>query len=332
MPFELLFGIEIAKICDYFYPTYGERYDKQFKHLNKGFESPNNIKPYSIIYADLSLFFEFFVFSQIKVPFILVTNDSPRTVPYIDFSRVDPGFFQSVLDNPYLIKIFSTNVDSNHPKLSCIPVGLPKHIPFIVKDEENNEFMGWYSIYIYQQVSDYIKNIGVNRRENIKRTSKKLLHCKFTDVNTKKPHHKFIDIRRHFIDKLEEKNIVVDQSNSIWEDYIQDLKNYKFSLCLPGVGIDCIRTWESLTLGVIPIVINSPLNVLYEDLPVVIIESPDDLTEEFLNKQFDIITDSARIDRYNWEKISSNYWKNKILRTKYEYILKNIDEGDYVFH
>ena len=67
-------------------------------------------------------------------------------------------------------------------------------------------------------------------------------------------------------------------------------------------------------------------------MPVVIIESPDDLTEEFLNKQFDIITDSARIDRYNWEKISSNYWKNKILRTKYEYILKNIDEGDYVFH
>jgi hypothetical protein len=159
-----------------------------------------------------------------------------------------------------------------------------------------------------------------------------LLHCKFTDINTKKPYHKFIDIRRNYIDKLAEKNIIVDQTNSNWEDYIQDLKKYKFSLCLPGVGIDCIRVWESLTLGVIPIVINSCINCLYEDLPVVIIDSPDDITDEFLNEQFDIITNSIRMDRYNWKKITSNYWIDKILRTKYEYILKNIDEGEYVFH
>ena len=187
-------------------------------------------------------------------------------------------------------------------------------------------------LYINGQVKDYINRLGVNRYENLKRSSKKLLHCKFTDVNTKKPHHKFIDIRRHFIDKLGEKNIIVDQTNSNWEDYIQDLKNYKFALCLPGVGIDCIRTWEALTLGVIPIVINSSINVLYEDLPVVIIDSPDDITDEFLNKQFDIITNSTRMNKYKWEKISSNYWTDKILRTKYEYILKNIDEGEYVFH
>ena len=38
------------------------------------------------------------------------------------------------------------------------------------------------------------------------------------------------------------------------------------------------------------------------------------------------------MNKYKWEKISSNYWIDKILRTKYEYILKNIDEGEYVFH
>lgn len=328
---ELLFGIEIAKICDYFFPTYGPRYDNQFKHLNKPFQTPELIKPYSIIYADLSFFFEFTLFSNIKVPFILVTNDSAYIVPYINYYNKDPKFFQSVLDNPNLIKIFSPNVDFEHPKLSCIPVGLPKHIPFIVNDEKIS-FMGWYTTAYHHLVNSYIKSLNINPKENIIKNYKKLLFCKFTDVNSKKPNHKYINIRSKFIDSFTNKNIIVDQTNTNWEDYLDDLKNHKFSLCLPGVGIDCIRIWESLTLGVIPVVIDSCINILYEDLPVVIINEPDDISEKFLNEQFEIIIENVNNNKYNWEKLSSIYWINKILKTKYEYILNDIENKNYIFN
>lgn len=327
---ELLFSLEIAKICDYFFPTYGPRYDLQFKNLNKGFENPENIKPYSIIYADLSFFFEFTLFSRIKVPFILVTNDCPVTVPYINYSKIDSVFFQSVLENPNLIKIFSSNVDSDNQKLSCIPIGLPKHIPFIVNEKEK-VFMGWFPIAINDDVKDYIKNLNINSKENIVRTYKKLLFCKFTNITNKNPFHKHINVRDKFIQSFRKKNIIVDQENSKWEDYIDDLKNHKFSLCLPGVGIDCFRIWESLTLGVIPIVINSSINILYEDLPVIIINGPDEISEKFLNEQFKIIVENVNNDKYNWKKLSSIYWINKILKTKYEYILQDIENGNYNF-
>ena len=35
---DLLFVHKIALSCDYFWPAYGERYDNQFKHLNRGLD------------------------------------------------------------------------------------------------------------------------------------------------------------------------------------------------------------------------------------------------------------------------------------------------------
>lgn len=315
---ELLFGIEIVKICDYFFPTYGPRYENEFKHLNKGFDFPENIKPYSIIYIDLSFFFDSTLFSNIKVPFIVITNDNPNI------------FFESILENPNLIKIFSTNIDSDNPKLSCIPIGLLKYIPFIVNDKKD-VFMSLYPIDINKNVKNYINNLNINPKQNIIKNYKKLLFCKFIDINTKNPFHKYINIRNQFIDTLSKKNIMIDKINTDWEDYIDDLKDHKFSICLPYLGIDCIRIWESLKLGVIPIIINSSINIIYEDLPVLIINEPNDISEKFLNEQFKIIVKNVNNNKYNWEKLSSIYWINKILKTKYEYILKDIENGNYIF-
>lgn len=70
---DLLFVHKIILSCDYFWPAYNERYDKQFKHLNKGLTDDNisKIEPYSIIYADSSILGCFSYLNQIKVPFIL---------------------------------------------------------------------------------------------------------------------------------------------------------------------------------------------------------------------------------------------------------------------
>ena len=99
---DYLFGINIAKVADYFYPTYGPRYQYQFQSLNKAFPESGDIKPYSIIHLDITFFYDAHIFSNIKVPFILISNDNAYTVPYINY--FDESVHQAtkyILDNPF---------------------------------------------------------------------------------------------------------------------------------------------------------------------------------------------------------------------------------------
>jgi hypothetical protein len=48
------------------------------------------------------------------------------------------------------------------------------------------------------------------------------------------------------------------KSNKSFPEYIKELSSYKFSLCIRGNGLDTHRFWESLYLGVIPVLIDNP--------------------------------------------------------------------------
>jgi len=54
----------------------------------------------------------------------------------------------------------------------------------------------------------------------------------------------------------------------LWRNYCQ----YKYGISPHGNGLDCHRTWEMLYFGMIPVVKTSSLDVLYDGLPVVILE------------------------------------------------------------
>lgn len=98
-------------------------------------------------------------------------------------------------------------------------------------------------------------------------------------------------------------------------------RRYSFWISPRGNGIDCHRTWEALYLDIIPIVWNSTLNSLYENLPIVIINSHADLTESFLREQLQKIamkkkkqlTLSSSSDGYQYEKLHNTFWRRMIL-------------------
>jgi hypothetical protein len=75
-----------------------------------------------------------------------------------------------------------------------------------------------------------------------------------------------------------------------------------------GHGLDCHRTWEALILGSIPIVKSSPLDSLYDGLPVLIINDWREISKDLLK---DTINKFKQID-FNYDKITSKYWINKI--------------------
>jgi hypothetical protein len=75
-----------------------------------------------------------------------------------------------------------------------------------------------------------------------------------------------------------------------------------------GNGEDCHRTWEALVLGCIPIVKSSPLDPLYDDLPVLIVKDWKDITEDMLKNTIELFSKQD----FKMEKLTLDYWKNLI--------------------
>jgi hypothetical protein len=87
--------------------------------------------------------------------------------------------------------------------------------------------------------------------------------------------------------------------------------NYAFSISPPGNGLDTHRTWEDLSLGCIVIVKTSPLDPLYEGLPVVIVNDWAEITQENMDLWLQKYADAFTNPSYR-EKLTTRYWIHKI--------------------
>ena len=83
---------------------------------------------------------------------------------------------------------------------------------------------------------------------------------------------------------------------------------YAFVLSPLGHGMDCHRTWEALILGCIVIVKTSPLDSLYENLPVLIVNDWSEITENLLKETIEKFKETV----FDYNRITLKYWINKI--------------------
>eukprot|EP01091_Cochliopodium_minus_P014916 TRINITY_DN5171_c0_g1_i2.p1 TRINITY_DN5171_c0_g1~~TRINITY_DN5171_c0_g1_i2.p1 ORF type:complete len:215 (-),score=37.81 TRINITY_DN5171_c0_g1_i2:73-717(-) len=86
----------------------------------------------------------------------------------------------------------------------------------------------------------------------------------------------------------------------------------KFVVSPRGYGLDCYRHHESIFFGAIPIMIHSSLDVLFEDLPVLIVNQYESLNVSFLDQEYKRIW--SRTD-YKYEKMYVGYW-NALIRDR----------------
>ena len=98
------------------------------------------------------------------------------------------------------------------------------------------------------------------------------------------------------------------------QDYLISIKKTKFVLCPRGNGVDTHRLWESLYLGAIPIIQYHRTHDICQDLPILFIDKWENITEEYLNSEYEKISNK----KFNLEKLKLSYWKtyikNKILQ------------------
>ncbi len=239
--------------------------------------NPDEVKHGDTIFVGgnyVDFFFDV-VYYHITVPFILVTHNSVLGVP---------DKYARYLQEEKLIAWFGKNpLDNSHPKLFPIPNGIPnKHWP-------------WGDIHIIDAI-----------RANLPAIKKdKLLYMNFAlETN--------LDSRQNVQDFFCTKDFCTLSSRKPFDQYLQELAESKFVLSPPGKGLDCHRIWETLLMGSIPVVLSSTLDPLFDDLPVLIVNDWQEVTEEFLEATYEQMTTKT----YNMQKLFGDYWLRQIGHVK----------------
>lgn len=230
---------------------------------------PKKIRRGDTIFVEYQLLREFRKLARkIKVPFIVI---SPNVEGYSDGPL--PGPHEKLLRIPNLAAWFVPNIDcSPTERLIPIPLGI------------SNTF--W-------QRSDY-KAIQKKERDT-------LCYVNFV-VSTNQ--EKRLPCWEYF----EKQNWAKKTSARAPQDFLDDLSRSVFVISPPGNGLDCHRTWEALYLKCYPVVLSSTLDPLYEGLPVVVVQSWDQVTEEFLQKK------KAEFEAKEWafERAYIPYWFQRV--------------------
>ncbi|MGE0009716.1 MAG: hypothetical protein AB7F19_04175 [Candidatus Babeliales bacterium] len=215
---------------------------------------------------------------RIRARYILITHDTIHNAPGIRFKKF--------LSSQTLAFWFGKNTNMpDHPKMISIPIGLA-----------NNHWKHGKTA-LFDQV---IKEINKGKIE--KNT---LLYMNF-ERSTYKSERDIV------YDYFKDKPFCTIAQRKPTIDYLRDLASSKFVLSPRGSGVDCHRTWEALLMGSYPIVISSFLDVLFEDLPVVIIQDWQQITPDFLKQKYQEFAQK----QFNMEKCYMPYWLDLIAQAQ----------------
>jgi hypothetical protein len=177
-----------------------------------------------------------------------------------------------------VLKWFAINPTKNHPDLIPIPLGVKTHDGIYLEERYMTK---WFA----NNIEKLNKNIKNNK-----------VYCNWTDTNS---------YRNIIIQKLKNNNIdITHESNIPFDTYATNMSFHKFVISPPGNGIDCHRTWESLYLGCIPIVIKNKIYDSWSDLPIIQVNDYSEVTNELLN--------SYKNFNFKDKKLYIPYWKDMI--------------------
>jgi len=96
-----------------------------------------------------------------------------------------------------------------------------------------------------------------------------------------------------------------------FDAYLENLCNHTFIFSPDGNGSDCVRTWEALYCGCIPIVQRHVFTEYFAQyLPILIIDKWEDVTESRL--RWFVSGVSQNLQNYNFDMLKMSYWKEKI--------------------
>lgn len=171
-------------------------------------------------------------------------------------------------------------------------------LPFIPKYVEKI----WCQNYNFEE-TDIISSIpiGLERKLWFPEQRKQEVLFEMMDFDVEKSSRVYMNfdtktnpIRSQIYESLKDKPYITTEmigNGGDYRNYLDNLKGHKFIISPPGNGIDCHRNWETIYCGSIPIILDSPFaRNVFSDLPVLILDSYEQLDFIDLEHTYDVIT------------------------------------------
>jgi hypothetical protein len=182
-------------------------------------------------------------------------------------------------------KWFAQNVNYLHPDLIPVPIGIENH-------EGTNKGNASDFDFLVENAFDFeIKNKIINK-----------IFCSFNPIT---------NINRINVAQILQKKGLGNLIYPLpFRDYVVAAKQYLFIASPRGNGIDCHRTWEALYYGCIPIVERHFMYDSYKDLPIIQIDSWEQLSLETLKPYIEKYRDGSCFS--NMHELDLNFYLDKI--------------------
>jgi hypothetical protein len=264
---DFISGDRFPEICHYISHFYDER--------DQGNWSVNNQGVY-IYYADTHFVNDMWSTIETNESCVVVSHNGDAAI--VDENPRDCDVLaESMPDN--VIAWFGQNVDTRHPKVQSLPIGL-----------ENDRWFPELS----KKAS--ILDLRLQYRE-----PKKLLYANCT-VRTNPAE------RQAALDACSWATVKHGRNGLGFPEYINDITDHFYTLCPRGNGIDCHRTWETLYLNRVPVMLRHRNAEFYDDLPILFVDDWEEVTVDLLESKREHFLTTA----WNFDKLRFDYWKDKI--------------------
>ena len=273
-----------------------------------------NLRSGDIVWLNCQLVHNFCkeVLPTLQVPIVIIVADGDNTFPsecMFDQEGKKFGEFDadSFIGNPNIVHIFAQNCDYTGVhvnKVTKIPIGIDFHTVAYRGG-------GWQDP--QQSVTEQNQLLHQIRMDAppIHKRSLKI----WTDFYHSDTMHggfsrylKFGEDRKSIFEILKATGLI-EHSSFLKRSHLWRMKSeHAFTISPHGNGLDCHRTWEDLSLGCIVIVKTSPLDSLYQNLPVVIVRDWDDITRSNILEW----SHTHRHGLRSVEKLTNSYWTDQI--------------------
>lgn len=304
---QLIWNFGIISSCNRGAPKNLRLYFQEDLILNP--EHYQNIKKGDIVWVPPLLIADFYekVFPSIQAPFVLVVSDGDASFPSDCLKK---EVFEEMLLQEKIIHIFAQNCDYKglSEKISPIPIGIDFHTVGY-----KGTTGGWGMVGSPQQQEAILLHFLRTAPPTGQRKCRAFVDFHHSDTmhGDFKRYLQFKEDRSSIFKTLLQSQ-VIDHGPWMSRGLLWKTKSeYAFSISPHGNGLDCHRTWEDLALGCIVIVKSSPLDSLYEGLPVIIIQDWEEINEENLQKWMTQYADASSNLSYR-EKLTCQYWMSKI--------------------
>lgn len=303
---ELISGDRIVSLCDFVLLTHDIfNYHKNLEYfidinkiiIVKNFQTVDT-NSLNLYFKDVKKHtIKLFIYTHILDHFIqYILPKLDTSISYIIYlhnsdHEVTKQHLDILTQYDYIEKIYAQNISYYHNKAQLLPIGIA-----------NSMFKHGDLISIYKTMSEtYYKSKHKGLYININPSTYPYRHTVLQEIRQRP-------------------DDFIISSGKPYKDYLEELSQHRFCLCVRGNGIACHREWESLYLGVIPVIINNQYTntgayVKYlKELGIPFYEIKEDTlnkySDEFFNEElYKKIISNHQSSIFNVQSLKLQYYK-----------------------